>query len=1010
MHSKITVNLNSFRKTNTWLRYRVDQEIDKKHTELQSQLKRTNKYAWIEWLFNMKRWYLTVLITIAFFIIFTLFFSHFDLKDSDIASLIDQRIGNLSTITGFSLAVIAFLMGNIAVKEPYAYRIVFQKTKFYVVILCVLTTLSSFILISTFRHLINGQHWINAMIDSSGVIFVIILILIGTLFFSALTFINASRIDELVNEALISNARTIIHQGLVREYSLKFFKQLMGQRRITKYNFGEIFDNNPFNFELTEYSAKEIEKKKVTHKYISDINMTLLSAYLAGKDHKKIRYHDRFIGMEVDMDEVYIIIPDVKNTSLENNILKSFLRFSSNIKETMPAYELREHYDIRIIDYAQNGKDKELERMLQGLASLYSLQMTYQHQNEFNLTKGLHEILLEALKTSLRKKNIVGFKHLITFTSANCFKAIELLDIDVFKSMLEYYPPIFNYVRSRYTDKDYIDIIPYALDPAGFYEMFFYSISEQKKKRPENLQMINQFGYQAYRGYGLVLYYMLSVKDYKRLIKGLEILDKPLGDETSYKQRILYKKSLEKPLEEKDLREINILRKSYKESKALDTYKRHTIFGIRAWIMHLKRHKKLDMQETLELLNSIKLNYFEVEDVLDDILFFRGGNLISYFTWQSWVFPDYLDSDEFNFSDPQEWLTFGFMCEQIRRYSLPLFDAGLLLQKVQNLSFLINDLKNHKAYFIGHFLDWKEILFVTTETDLERKCDVVISFFERLEGDYKQAELDIIAVSAMKAEAIEEFKLQVAASWKEQSGTFEIFEKFEIIQNTDSVPDNFIGIDQEISDIKQFFVNYDDSGDISILNTIGAQVGRMIDIKFFDTIKSSMPLSIHGNLTKVVTQSIKELKSRGFTPDCILLEAVDLYSHDEFVNSTLYVKKDFQEESDEISILNGWYDNVPIYTTFSNTLSRSVIVSDFKSAFRGTFDTNETWPHGVLQVSVDPINHEEAKQLAIHNSSGKTRPSENEITRIQNGVKVKLGINAIFSIIDESAVIVGELL
>ena len=1002
------------RENENWLRYRVDKTIARKHSSLLNAIKKRNtRNFFTEWI-STEHWYVTVLLTLLVFLAGTLVFHVFDLpKDhpkndfataiKDIGGLIESRTSNLSTIAGLSLAVIAFLMGNIAIKENYAFQIVLEKTKFSTVVIAVLTALIFFVLIGTFRSIYKPDEWYLDLMLSAMFVFIGILILIGYIFRSAIRYTNPNAIDELVNETMILNASCIIYDGLVPTYSLAEYQQLMAQRGCTKYDVGAHFDKDWFNFSMTKLTPEQIRAREARQVYITDVNMIGLSAYLHSKKDEKLYYHDTFIGLRTDNLENYAFQLNVENDRGTKTALRNFIRSSRSKKDTLALTELRKHYDTRLIDYAEAGKDKELHRLLNGLSQLYELQMTFQHSGEFELTGGLQSVLAEALRTSIRKKHLGCFRQLLTFCSANCFKAIELLDLQIFTLMLSFYPDIFSIVKLKASDGAYQDFLPLALDPAGFYELFLYKISEQKKERPDKIKIINDFGRQAYRAYNLLLYYMLSLKDYKGLLKAIKLLDKPLGDEPDYKARAAYLKALRKTGDDRDAKEVKTTRQQFAEAKVLQVHKQRTISSIRGWIFHLRRWNKLTIEETIQLTTAIKVAYNETEDVLDDILYYRQG-LTFYFTWQSWVFPDYFDSEETGIGDPTEWLTFGFMADQIIRFQLPVFDIGLQLEKVQHLDFLISQLKQNKQYFVTNFTDWKDILKVVDLTELERKADAVISYFERLESTRVQTGFKLIADAKIKSDALIEFKKLTAERWQNESGVYQFFK--EMNTTGTPAPDLFIGLNEFIPDLKQFFVNYKEPADIRILADLGAQAGRLVDEEFFFTIINKQPSGKSGSLLEIVSAAIEELKSMDIKPDCIFVSATRLYLEQEFLDDDRYVEKEYNEEKPQPKSLKGWFNDVPVYSSYANSLEGFAVIASFEEAFKADFGQigNTETPTTI----VDTFDRAEAETLAAARSHPET-PTEKAILRLQNGIQLQLGITGSFDIANEQAIITGKL-
>lgn|GEM_PF-4118147 len=424
-----------------------------------------------------------------------------------------------------------------------------------------------------------------------------------------------------------------------------------------------------------------------------------------------------------------------------------------------------------------------------------------------------------------------------------------------------------------------------------------------------------------------------------------------------------------------------------------------------AWIYHLYRWKKLSAEETAGVLESIPLHYQESENAVDDLYYARKG-VWPEFTWQSWVFPEAVIAGEFGISDPREWLTFGFLAEQIRRYQLPFFESGLQLERQPELSFIIAELKNDAAYFKTHMEEWKLILSVADQDDLTKKKDAVIGFFERLATEQEGAELEKYATAGIEPPAIEAFGEQAKDRWYKQSGVFTLF------NDTDTTdqppPSQFIGIEQFVRSVKRFFVDYTEPSDLYFLGDIGSQAGRQVDEAFFDVVLQHASVSLTGNFTSVVSQAIARLKSNQIEPDVIFVSATRLYLEQEFLDDERYVEKAYDPEDESVPELKGWFDEIPVYTSFASALTGLVIVASFATAFKANFGEQINIDNYSPQTTITPLTEVEATNIARGQQNG-PEPPRRKVLELLNGVALKVGVAASFEVKDANAAVKGIL-
>ncbi|MFW5983468.1 MAG: hypothetical protein ACOCQ4_03120, partial [bacterium] len=197
-----------FRNHNGWLKYKTTSVIRKNHQDLFLSFWRASIINFKEYAFDRNRWWFILILVIIVFavggIINVDFLNFIELTEPTAQILVDQRTGNIAAITAITLVVVGFLINNLAVKESFAYRLLFKHSYLYPVIYLTLSTIGCFFIVSTLRDELPSIRFINSVLAGT-YLALIVLILIGFLF---------KRIIDFTNDRII---RRLLHNELIEE-------------------------------------------------------------------------------------------------------------------------------------------------------------------------------------------------------------------------------------------------------------------------------------------------------------------------------------------------------------------------------------------------------------------------------------------------------------------------------------------------------------------------------------------------------------------------------------------------------------------------------------------------------------------------------------------------------------------------------------------------------------------------------------------------------------------------
>jgi hypothetical protein len=292
--------------------------------------------------------------------------------------IVDQRASNIATIMSITLAVVGFLLANIAVKESFSYQLLFKRSLFYPVVYLTLSTIAYFIIVSTLRNTLDDLRFAKLVLFGT-YLALSILVLIGFLFRKIIQFTDGSQIIKLLHEEVMSEAVTNLKLILFRKYSRELYKRQLEGAGAIEYNLSEALGN--IDLSSVSYVSNNIEQKeassiKYTSKRLHDINIKKVVDYvLSKKSSGKIYYK------AVTLDEVYVTpsedfvwISGVVTPPNERESIDDALVLRSKLKPNSTINTARGYLDQKLSEWSADGKSERLEQLLNTYRELYELE------------------------------------------------------------------------------------------------------------------------------------------------------------------------------------------------------------------------------------------------------------------------------------------------------------------------------------------------------------------------------------------------------------------------------------------------------------------------------------------------------------------------------------------------------------------------------------------------------------------------------------------------------------
>lgn len=370
------------RQHDNWLKYKVDKIIKIKHQELFEPAWKKTFSRCLNYTLHRERWWLILLIILSLYILSIVLdcLNILSIKPDTAKAIIDQRTANIAAIISMTLAVVGFLISNLAVKESFAYGLLFKNSKLYPIIYFTLITIASLIIISTLRDTIKSEHIYARLVITGTYLVLCVLILIGYLFRTIIHFTNSKRIHQLLHAELIIEAKMNIKKGLIEKYSKKEYNKFMEMIGLKKYDWAEAWEPTHLNFDIKEVEETEITESKKKEYIVRDINLVDISVLIhPKKTAEKIYYSELGINSVITELDNFVWEKGKINSLKEKKALRKCLVLNkATEKEKQSNEHVRKYFDLKLGELVDESKHKSVTDILESYIELYEIQMKHQ--------------------------------------------------------------------------------------------------------------------------------------------------------------------------------------------------------------------------------------------------------------------------------------------------------------------------------------------------------------------------------------------------------------------------------------------------------------------------------------------------------------------------------------------------------------------------------------------------------------------------------------------------------
>lgn len=349
-------------------RTKILKKIATEHKELNE-----SKFSWIYRVFNFlsekDNYWLVFIVVIILFTALTLIqfdeLAYIFLNKKSAETLIDQRTSNVATIISMTLAIIGLLLSNLAVKDNQTYKLLFVNSNIYFIIYYTLSVIFCLIIISTLRDTIDEPFY-QRMVVAGTYLALLILIGIGYLFKTLINFTNAAKIQSILSEQLMIEAKNNLKINLLSKYSQIEFQKFLVDH-------GLIYLDESAETDLQVLGTSTANSEKL----IYNINFKKLENKLNKRTDKTTQHyfsHKLHVNL-VTKNYNNFIYPAMKESSTRNINFSDCFKLKRTKSLLAKSDEYKKYFNNKLREYSAEGKHSKVEEILAIYEELYILNM-----------------------------------------------------------------------------------------------------------------------------------------------------------------------------------------------------------------------------------------------------------------------------------------------------------------------------------------------------------------------------------------------------------------------------------------------------------------------------------------------------------------------------------------------------------------------------------------------------------------------------------------------------------
>lgn len=339
--------------------------------------------------FNAKKnWYSVIFLVISIFLLFNNpvvdwlaskihidFIKFIEIKT--VATIVDQRTSNIATIISMTLAVMAMLFSNMAVKEPFLYELLYERSLLNFIIIYTLTTIGCLIFLGTLRETFTDHehYYYNAILIGSYLV-MSILVGIAHLFRTVYYFINTKNVQDLLENGLILESKKNIYDELFKRHSSLIYKKIIQAEGLVQFTNHNMFRAGVSQQVITQFSAEINDRNSLL---IYDVNLENLKTFV----EKTVSYPNRFY-QEIQLNSIAKIHDDVILIEKVPLTARKKFGYYTEIFIFKPAKDLKpvdnryyDYFEKKYYEAVEDKKHKEVKKILDVFEKLNDLKRIY---------------------------------------------------------------------------------------------------------------------------------------------------------------------------------------------------------------------------------------------------------------------------------------------------------------------------------------------------------------------------------------------------------------------------------------------------------------------------------------------------------------------------------------------------------------------------------------------------------------------------------------------------------
>ncbi|HEX8546514.1 MAG TPA: hypothetical protein VF691_06090 [Cytophagaceae bacterium] len=641
-----------------------------------------------------------------------------------------------------------------------------------------------------------------------------------------------------------------------------------------------------------------------------------------------------------------------------------------------------------------------------------------------DITEGIDSNIWRAIDKAISKNSIESFSVLKSFVRHVLQMSVRNNSIKHFQKYISF--PAYYYSMSYGKAKrnpGFSEIHKFCSEEAARHlkETIWFDINFafRTKRSFVDRKNANIFYYWAFYGFSRLFYLIVKdgeINQFSFAINEFEQISEE-NDNNQYQLKWEIGDLIKQNLNSQNDEIIKAKKDELKLLKQFDNYKRHVLLGIRYWVFFLYRVEKIDENTALMFLERIQVPYTDTEDLLNDILFFRGQHR-SYMGWGEWDYLERQSGKVYSPPQPNQWMTSGFFADQIREKRFFVNLSELDSEDISQARFLLDDLKQYSKYFEENFERWKNILSVDNIGTFKAKSAEILEDFAMVKRKSVTNSDREIALAPLYQPYVENFRRKIGNAWKSQARIHRTFKHFgnAINVNDQEIKLQQIGQSLFFEKAKMMFTE-ESHQQIYGEDRMGGEIGRWEDNYFLSVIRQSDHNTVSSSsILDALNKSIYELKTKETVPNFILISSKYTYRDEKFLKSELFKSKVNNPipENDLKSFCIGTFDGIPVYNSFSESLNNFILVCNLGEAFQQLYKTNDDWFENELTVDVQLVSDEIARSRLAENytkwttlEEGGTLTEEEALLLIKTSIIVDIWTTVDYRILNKDAYILG---